>query len=110
MWENITSSDVEQVKHMLNLRRAETLSRHAREIGEIDADQSELEDFERVIDAFASKYKLGNSDAKANDEGATVSFEDECVQPIQASDQPGAADVLTHVETSVNFNFNRVAA
>src|SRR5215471_5523112 len=110
MWENITASDVEQAKHTLNLRRAETLSRHAREIGEIDADQSELEEFERVIDAFASKYKVGNGDAKPSDEVATAASEEGSAQPDQASDQPGTADVPTHVATSVNFNFNRAAA
>ena len=60
MWDSITSSDIEQAKHNLNLRRAETVSRHAEEIKLLDADQSELDQLVHAIEAFTSKYKNGN--------------------------------------------------
>jgi iron-sulfur cluster repair protein YtfE (RIC family) len=60
MWDNITSSDIEQAKHHLNLRRAETVSRHAEEIKVLDADHAELDQLVHVIEAFTSKHQNAN--------------------------------------------------
>lgn len=57
MWENITSGDIEQAKHSLNLRRAETLSRHAEELKVLDTEQSEVDNLTSAIEAFISKYR-----------------------------------------------------
>ena len=55
MLKSLTPSDIEQIKHDMNRRRAEALSRHAAEIMSLDSDQSEVEAFERSLDAFMKK-------------------------------------------------------
>ncbi len=56
MWDRIASSDIEQAKHGLNQRRAETLNRHAEEIKVLDADQSEVDQLAAAIATFISKF------------------------------------------------------
>ena len=67
MWDSIASSDIEQAKHSLNLRRAETLSRHAEEITALDTEQSEVDQLAGAIATFMSKFGKGikSSDAPA---------------------------------------------
>ncbi len=69
MWDSIASSDLEQAKHSLNLRRAETLSRHAEEITALDTERSEFDQLAAAIDTFMSKFGKGikSSDAPAVD-------------------------------------------
>ena len=69
MWDSIASSDIEQAKHSLNLRRAETLSRHAEEITALDTERSEFDQLAAAIDTFMSKFGKGikSSDAPAVD-------------------------------------------
>lgn len=59
MWDKIDSGDIEQAKHSLNLRRAETLSRHAEEIKTLDAEQTEVDELESAIAKFMSKFGEG---------------------------------------------------
>ena len=59
MWDKITSSDIEQAKHSVNLRRAETLSRHAEELKGLDGEQTEVDELAVAIAAFMSKFGKG---------------------------------------------------
>src|SRR2546421_2470880 len=56
MWEQITQADIEQARTELNLRRAETLRRHAEEIEDLDAHLQDIERFEHVVAAFVEQY------------------------------------------------------
>ena len=56
MWEQITHADIEQARTELNLRRAETLRRHAEEIQDLDAHLQDIEQFEQVVAAFVEQY------------------------------------------------------
>ena len=56
MWEQITEADIQGAKQRLDLRRAEMLSRHAEEIGTLDAQLHDIESFERVVAAFFEEY------------------------------------------------------
>ena len=56
MWEKITAADIERVKRGLATRRAEILARHAEELKGLEADQNEIEVFEKAIAAFAQKF------------------------------------------------------
>lgn len=71
MWENITSGDIEQAKHSLNLRRAETLSRHAEELKALDTEQSEVDNLASAIEAFMSKYR-GSVSSETTTESAAA--------------------------------------
>jgi len=46
-------SDIERVKRGLATRRAEILARHAEELKALEADESELDAFEKAIATFA---------------------------------------------------------
>ena len=65
MWDHLTPADIEGVKHRLTMTRAEMLSRHAEELKEIDAQQDDLDAFERVVTNFAQKY-LASGAASSN--------------------------------------------
>src|SRR5438132_1108217 len=56
MWNLLKKADIEQAKQKLNLRRAETLKRHAEESQNLDADRAEAETLNRLADLFAQKY------------------------------------------------------
>ena len=56
MWE-VTAGDIDQALHALDLRRTETLARHAEEISALSTEETELEQFEQTLAAFASQYK-----------------------------------------------------
>jgi hypothetical protein len=63
MWEQITQADIQEAKHRLDLRRAETLSRHAEEIKSLDAQLHDIESFERIVAAFFEEYMNPESQA-----------------------------------------------
>ena len=56
MWEQLTPADIERAKQRLTAQRTETLSRHVEELKALDADQAEMETFERLVAAFAKKH------------------------------------------------------
>jgi hypothetical protein len=56
MWEQLTPADIERVKQRLATERIETLSRHAEELKAVDADQAEIETFERLVAAFVNEH------------------------------------------------------
>ena len=70
MWDKITSSDIEQAKHSLSMRRAETLSRHAEEIKALDAEQTEVDQLAAAIATFMSKF--GKSAASSGEPAAST--------------------------------------
>ena len=57
MWEQLTTADIERAKQRLAAQRTETLSRHAEELKALDADQAEIETFERLVAAFVNKHQ-----------------------------------------------------
>ena len=56
MWDLLKKTDIEQAKQELELRRAETLRRHAEECQILDADQVELETLNHLVDIFTQKF------------------------------------------------------
>jgi hypothetical protein len=56
MWEKLTPDDIDRARHKLALERAETLSRHAQELRDLDIERGRIEELERLIAAFAEKY------------------------------------------------------
>src|ERR1700726_3995269 len=56
MWEQLTPADIERAKQRLTAQRTETLSRHVEELKALDADQAEMETFERLVAAFVNKH------------------------------------------------------
>jgi len=61
MWDKLTVADIERVKRGLATRRAEILARHAEELKALEADQNEIDVFEKAIATFAQKFKLINT-------------------------------------------------
>ncbi|SRR6266550_120552 len=69
MWEQLTPADIERVKHRMVALRGEILKRHAEELKALDAEQTEIATFERLVAAFASKHL---SSAASSPERATA--------------------------------------
>ena len=57
MWDNLTRTDLEHVRDELKRRRAEMLTRQAAELSGLDAERVGVETLERLVDAFAQKFK-----------------------------------------------------
>ena len=58
MWDKVTSADIERVKRALASRRSELLARHAEELKALEAEQAEIDVFEKAIAVFTEKFKL----------------------------------------------------
>jgi hypothetical protein len=58
MWNNITPADFEEAREELQLRREETLRKHAEEISALDAEQADVESLDRMVTEFAEKFKI----------------------------------------------------
>jgi hypothetical protein len=56
MWEQLTPADIERVKHRMVASRGEILKRHAEELQALDAKESEIATFERLVVAFANEH------------------------------------------------------
>jgi len=56
MWEKITESDIQSARTQLGLKRAEMLSRHAEELGDLDAQLQDIERFDGIVAAFFEEY------------------------------------------------------
>ena len=63
MWQKITAVDLEGAKAALNEKRAQTLSRHAQELNDLDAQIRDVECFERVVEAFFLEHLVPNGAA-----------------------------------------------
>src|SRR5229473_8001542 len=55
VWDQLKPSDIERVKNEIGTRRAEMLARHAEELKELEAEQSQLETLEQAIEMFLRK-------------------------------------------------------
>ncbi|MBV8893323.1 MAG: hypothetical protein JO266_15355 [Acidobacteria bacterium] len=58
MWDKVTSADIEGVKRALASRRSELLTRHAEELKVLEAEEAEIDVFEKAIATFTQKFKL----------------------------------------------------
>jgi len=56
MWEQLKRSDIELAKQKLEALRSMTLSRHAEELQDLDAQRDDIETLERLADAVANRY------------------------------------------------------
>jgi hypothetical protein len=56
MWEQLTPADIERAKRHLALERNAMLSRHAAELKELDTQQDQIDELERLVAAFTAKY------------------------------------------------------
>jgi hypothetical protein len=55
-WEKLTHTEIEHAKHRVAREREVVLSRQAAELKELDAQQDELDQLERLITAFSLKH------------------------------------------------------
>ena len=58
VWDRLSVADIEQAKRGLAQRRSELLARHAEELKALEAEQTEIDNIERSIAAFARKFNL----------------------------------------------------
>ena len=58
MWHQVKPADFDRANEQLNLRREETLRRHAEEISVLDAEQADVEALDRMVAEFAEKFKI----------------------------------------------------
>ena len=63
MFEKLTQADIAQARDELNRRREEILRRQAAEIGGLDAELAGVERLDRLLDAFAAKYRKAPASA-----------------------------------------------
>jgi hypothetical protein len=57
MWNRLKQADIEQWKRQLDLRRDETLRKHAEEMQRLAADQAAIESLSDMAKAFAGKFR-----------------------------------------------------
>lgn len=68
MWHQLTPADLRRGRHQLNLRRADTLKKHAEEtkalrarqaeeLHKFDEKHAEIDALETMLDSFASEFK-----------------------------------------------------
>jgi hypothetical protein len=82
MWEQLTPKDIERAKVRLAATRITTLNRHAEELKALDANQAEIDTFERLVVAFAQKHLIPTIAPSS---------------PSMASEeQPAAVEAATH--------------
>jgi hypothetical protein len=55
-WERLTPNEIEQARQHVARERAAVLSRQAAELKELDTQQDEIDQLERVIAAFSQKH------------------------------------------------------
>ena len=65
MWESLSRADVDQARETLQTRREEMQRRHADELSDLDGKRAEIETLERLIAAFAEKFKKPTSSSEA---------------------------------------------
>ena len=57
MWNNLSVADLEQARQQLAVQREEILRRHAEEIGQLDADEAEIQALDQLAAAFIRKFQ-----------------------------------------------------
>ncbi len=68
IWDQLKTADIERIKHDLNRRRAEMLSRHAEELKSLETDLAEIDVIDKAIDAIAQKFKVAGAEVVALNE------------------------------------------
>jgi hypothetical protein len=71
MWESISHDDIDQAREQLGSLHEEMLRRHAEELRGLDGELAEIETLERLIGAFAEKYKKAASSFETNEAAST---------------------------------------
>jgi hypothetical protein len=98
MWEQLTPADIHRVKQRLAAQRVETLTRHMEEIKSLDEDQAEIEKFERLVAAFATKHMIPptgpSSPSTASKEHPVVIEADEPASPEVQRDARSLSQVV----------------
>lgn len=61
MWDTVKQTDFARARQELELRRAETLRRHAVEIESLEADAAAIETLNRLAAAFCEKFRKAAS-------------------------------------------------
>jgi hypothetical protein len=73
MWDRLTPGDIARATNELGMRRAAALARHAEELKELNADQTQIDSLEQAITAFVWKLNRlapeGNVAALGEDRG-----------------------------------------
>lgn len=60
----LNQADVDRAKRELRVRRADTLKRHADELAKLDAQQTEIETLEKLVQSFSEKFGSGPAEEK----------------------------------------------
>ena len=81
MWENLTPADLDRVKHELARERAAMLIRHAAELNELDGRYDEVENLNKLINAFAEKYGKTNMRPEPRDEDSPALHVEQQIAP-----------------------------
>jgi len=74
MWEQLRPADIERAKRQLAIQRGETLKRHAEELKTLDADEAEIQTFERLVAAFVSKHISPSAQATLTSEESVMNL------------------------------------
>jgi len=107
VWEQLRPADIERARQRLAKKRTEVRRRYEEELNRLDIDQAEVEQFARLVAAFAEKHLLRS----ASTSSPTVP-EENTTQPVESSETSTAAapqenDVLPsnveHHQRSSNF-------
>ena len=109
MWEQLTPTDIAQVRDRLALMRAATVSRHAAELKILDNEQEEVEKFARLVDAFAEKYmnekKAPSEPETPSEEQPTLAVATDVSEPSTPGAEQDAGFPNPPVEQQVSPNF-----
>jgi hypothetical protein len=62
VWNELSRSDIQRVRDLLQTRRSEMLARHAEELKALEAEAAEIETLERAIDALVRKLNIGGGE------------------------------------------------
>jgi len=76
MWDKLSRADFKNARQQLNIRREETLRRHAEELQALDNDQAEVEELERLIGALFAKFHVLAGPNPESDEAVHVNGAD----------------------------------
>jgi hypothetical protein len=105
MWEQLRPADIERAKRRLTIQRGDLLRRHAEELKTLDAEQTEVDTFERLVAAFAEKHLAPSaSEIAATGEMKTPGIESgEPSTPDARHEQGVPPRLQVHHQASPNF-------
>lgn len=68
VWNQLTPADVQRARHEIDVRRTETLERHAAELKALEVDSAEVDAVEQAIAAFIKKFGVSGEVVPLNPE------------------------------------------